>query len=92
MLYVRLTIRVKVGIPESLGWYSHKITGSNHLKTLRQLFQMKFMRNEYKIFLLESIVLSVIFTACCSSGSNRFHQEVWACRLKTVSARGYPYI
>ena len=40
------------------------------------------MRNEYKLFLLESIVLSVIFTACCSSGSNRFYQEVWACRLE----------
>ena len=36
MLYVRLTIKVKVGIPESLkvGWYPHKITGSSHLKQL----------------------------------------------------------
>ena len=35
MLYVRLTIKVKVGIPESfkVGWYPHKITGSSHLKT-----------------------------------------------------------
>ena len=34
MLYVRLTIKVKVAIPESfkVGWYSHKITGSSHLK------------------------------------------------------------
>ena len=33
MLHVRLTIKVKVGIPESfkVGWYSHKITGSSHL-------------------------------------------------------------
>ena len=33
MLYVRLTIKVKVGIPESfkVGWYPHKITGSSHL-------------------------------------------------------------
>ena len=32
MLYVRLTIKVKVGIPESFkgGWYLHKITGSSH--------------------------------------------------------------
>ena len=32
MLYVRFTMKVKVGIPESfkLGWYSHKITGSSH--------------------------------------------------------------
>ena len=35
MLYVRLTIKVKVGIPESfkVGWYLHKITGSSHLKS-----------------------------------------------------------
>ena len=34
MLFVRLTIKVKLGIPESfkLGWYPHKITGSSHLK------------------------------------------------------------
>ena len=34
MPYVRLTIKVKVGIPESfkLGWYPDKITGSSHLK------------------------------------------------------------
>ena len=34
MLYVRLTIKVKLGIPESfkVGWYPHKITGSSHLK------------------------------------------------------------
>ena len=62
-----------------------------HCLNLRLLFQMEFMRNEYKIFLLESIVLSAIFTACCSSGSNRFLQ-VWACRLKTVRARENPYI
>ena len=34
MLYVRLMIKVKVGIPETLkvGWYPHKITGSSHLE------------------------------------------------------------
>ena len=34
MLYVRLTIKVKMGIPESfkVRWYHHKITGSSHLK------------------------------------------------------------
>ena len=34
MLYVGLTIKVKVGIPESfkVGWYPHKITGSSQLK------------------------------------------------------------
>ena len=36
MLYVRLTIKVKVAIPETfkVGWYPHKITGSSHLKPL----------------------------------------------------------
>ena len=34
MLSVRLTIKVKVGIPQSVKveWYPHKITGSSHLK------------------------------------------------------------
>ena len=37
MLYVRLTIKLKVGIPESVkvGWYPHKIIGSSHLNTTR---------------------------------------------------------
>ena len=34
MLYVKLMIKVKVGIPENfkVGWYAHKITGSSNLK------------------------------------------------------------
>ena len=37
ILCVRLTIKVKVGIPESfkVGWYLHKKTGSSHLKVAR---------------------------------------------------------
>ena len=40
-LYDRLTIKVKVGIPESfkVGWYPHKITGSSHLNVLSVVFQ-----------------------------------------------------
>ena len=36
MLYVRHTIKVKVGIPQSfkVGWYRYKITGSSHLKLI----------------------------------------------------------
>ena len=36
ILCVRLTIKVKVGIPESfkVGWYPPKKTGSSHLKTV----------------------------------------------------------
>ena len=39
MLYVRVTIKVKVGMPESfkVGWYPHKITRSSHLKTMQDL-------------------------------------------------------
>ena len=35
ILYVRFTIKVKVGIPVSfkVGWYPPKKTGSSHLKT-----------------------------------------------------------
>ena len=35
ILRVRLTLKVKVGIPESfkVGWYPSKKTGSSHLKT-----------------------------------------------------------
>ena len=35
MLYVRLAIKGKVGIPEKfkVGWYPHKISGSSHLKS-----------------------------------------------------------
>ena len=42
MLYVRLTIKVKVGIPESfkVGWYPKKITGSSHLKSCSGLKTM----------------------------------------------------
>ena len=36
ILCVRLTIKVKVGIPESfkVGWYLPKKTGSSHLKAI----------------------------------------------------------
>ena len=41
ILCVRLTIKVKVGIPESfkVGWYPHKITGSSHLKSHWTLYK-----------------------------------------------------
>ena len=43
MIYVRLTIKVKVGIPESfkIGWYRHKITGSSHLKDYKKIFGLR---------------------------------------------------
>ena len=38
ILCVRLTIKVKVGIPESfkVGWYPPKKTGSSHLKQINE--------------------------------------------------------
>ena len=49
MLYVRLTIKVKVEIPESfkVGWYRHILTGSSHLKDLPPLSVMR----RYSLFI-----------------------------------------
>ena len=49
ILCVRLTIKVKVGIPESfkVGWYPPKKTGSSHLKRVTQVknsFVQNFVR------------------------------------------------
>ena len=43
MLYVRLTMKIKVGIPESfkVGWYPYKIPGSSPLNSL------KLIQNNY---------------------------------------------
>ena len=40
ILCVRLTIKVKVGIPESfkVGWYPPKKTGSSHLNSLLLIY------------------------------------------------------
>ena len=53
LLYVRLTIKVKVGIPESfkVAWYPHKITGSSHLKERLVLFRL-FKKKKKKIAVL----------------------------------------
>ena len=57
MLYVRLTIKVKVGIPESfkVGWYRHKITGSSHLLhpgTLRCCYNIININKKLNLFAL----------------------------------------
>ena len=51
MLYIRLTIKVKVGIPErfKVGWYPLKITGWSHLKDLRKCKRCKSSSNTQKI-------------------------------------------
>ena len=52
ILGVRLTIKVKVGIPESIkvGWYSPKKTGSSHLKNMRILLLQSVMQVTQKKF------------------------------------------
>ena len=56
MLYVRLTIKVKVGIPENFkaGWYPHKITGSSHLKNLNKKPNKNLNKNLNKIIIRSS--------------------------------------
>ena len=53
ILFVRLTIKVKVGIPESfkVGWYPPKKTGSSHLK-LKGLFECLRLIHKYALILL----------------------------------------
>ena len=48
MLYVRLTIKVKVGVPESfkVGWYPHKMTGSSHLNEKKRGRELKREKNK----------------------------------------------
>ena len=43
ILCVRLTIKVKVGIPEcfKVGWYLPTITGSSHLKVKHEIWQVQ---------------------------------------------------
>ena len=45
ILCVRLTIKVKVGIPESfkVGWYPPKKTGSSHLKSLMNKILVRWL-------------------------------------------------
>ena len=52
ILCVRLTIKVKAGIPESfkVGWYPPKKTGSSHLK-LKNLYEKKLQWNFYDLLL-----------------------------------------
>ena len=46
ILCVALTIKVKVGIPESfeVGWYRQKITGLSHLKILERVMYNRLLR------------------------------------------------
>ena len=55
MLYVGLTIKVKVGIPErfKVGWYPHKITGSSHLKSLLNVYYRSVFNESSKAFIFQ---------------------------------------
>ena len=67
ILCVRLTIKVKVGIPESfkVGWYPPKKTGSSHLKHLNFANQILTSggnkQYQFKIFI--SLILTTAFGA-----------------------------
>ena len=52
ILCVRLTIKVKMGIPESLkvGWYPPKKTGSSHLK-LDLFFKLSYLSSNFALTL-----------------------------------------
>ena len=52
MLYVRLTIKIKVGIPESfkVGWYPYKITGSSSLNSLKLIQNNYFFNFGVNVF------------------------------------------
>ena len=72
MLYVRLMIKVKVGIPKSfkVGWYPYKITGS-HLKSnknkqfiiikrILNLFKSRAIKGSTIITLFKSMALALL--------------------------------
>ena len=69
MLYVRLMIKVKVGIPESfkVGWYPHKITGSSHLKYFRN-----FTSHDVKVRLYKAFFSFALVSGLCAVTS-------WSC-------------
>ena len=68
ILCFTLSIKVKVGIPESfkVGWYRQKITGSSHLKGVFQL-----ARNCLVVFLFSVIQLQ--YRTACDSRNSRFN-------------------
>ena len=72
MLYVRLTIKVKVGIPPcfKVGWYPHKITGSSHLIS-QTLCLKKFDENKIGLKFSRVITKKIISrkTVCIANES-----------------------
>ena len=66
MLYVRLMIKVKVGIPETLkvGWHPHKITGSSHLELYYKgllYFRVCRKQNFSKRTTINELILQIFF-------------------------------
>ena len=51
---MRLTIKVKVGIPESfkVGWYPHKITGSSHVNCRNKKGLLNFVSERINLVLI----------------------------------------
>ena len=88
ILCVRLTIKVKVGIPESfkVGWYHPKKTGSSHLNKVRKLYHARYKCNnkcDPKIINLNKMVIPK--KAYLLSFFSRHYQRI----MKKCKARRY---
>ena len=61
ILCVRLTIKVKVGIPESfkVGWYPPQKTGSSHLKSLPKVYYRSVFNESSKAFIFQKCAESL---------------------------------
>ena len=81
ILCVRLTIKVKVGIPESfkVGWYLPKKTGSSHLKftIVSYCFAIKAIKHK----------ISKVFTVTCADVFVQIQQS--SC---TIQYKNGPYV
>ena len=88
ILCVRLTIKVKVGIPESfkVGWYHPKKTGSSHPNKVRKLYHARYKCNnkcDPKIINLNKMVIPK--KAYLLSFFSRHYQRI----MKKCKARRY---
>ena len=72
ILCVRLTIKVKVGIPESfkVGWYPLKKTGSSHLKRYHDGCQPRKRRMEKRVHIFSVSILIIPTRLLCQIQAN----------------------
>ena len=72
---MRLTIKVKVGIPESfkLGRYRQKITGSSHLKSFKAKYHYSGTRETLNPFKKCLAFFSVISISTTNRNNSKLH-------------------